>query len=211
LTPQDIVKDLDIKETDFDEYGNLKGFDLDESLINNGTEDEKTKYEKQFKQLKAYMESKKKATDKMQKEITAAVKKESSTLKGTTSNTISSNQKSAIDTAISSSTAQTSMISELRRLDIHREANLMVKYLQSIAQSQSDLVKFMGKPMVVGSGRGGAGTGSNSMPSTPTSTNIHTLPANIGFDRKNVSGKKDYGAIHSKNIEIAKGGAFKTS
>ena len=81
----------------------------------------------------------------------------------------------------------------------------MVQYLEIIARNQYEMAKIINGG---GTGRGGAGARDGN----PNTMKPPTLPANHGFEHKaDVSGKKDFSSIHSKNVEIAKGGSFKSS
>jgi Tfp pilus assembly protein PilP len=230
-TASEIMKAMGIKDTDFDQFGNLKLLkNADKALINNGTQDDKTKYSNQYKQLQQYMkqmEEAKKAKAAEIKKQGLLIKQASSQAKSTTPNTTTVNASNtssnanavivrpsapAVDTALKASATNQNLISELKELNIRKEANQMVHYLQIIAKNQYEMARWL-NPGATTKAKGGAGTGSSVTRTAQSKMEKPpTVPPNQGFDRKtNVSGKKDYSAIHAKNIEIARGGFFKDS
>jgi len=81
--------------------------------------------------------------------------------------------------------------------------------LHIIAKNQYELAKYFDASS--GTSKGSRSSG-NTVGAQETMQKPPTVPPNFGFDRKtNVSGKKEYNAIHAKNVEIARGGKFADS
>jgi beta-galactosidase beta subunit len=217
-TAAELVKKYGIKDTDFDQYGNLKLIKSDAKLLNNGTQDDKAKYHNQYLQLQQYAKeaeaAKKAKADAIKKssKITFNTAHSSDTFKADANHksVIYKPTSSAVETAIRTSGNTSDMVSELKVLNIRKEATQMVHYLQIIAKNQYEMAKWLNP----GAAKAGAGSSNGSVTRTAQTnmTKPPTIPPSQGFDRKaNVNGKKDYGAIHAKNIEIARGGFFKDS
>lgn len=119
---------------------------------------------------------------------------------------------SAVDKALSATSADSnSIVSAIKSIDIHAEAQAMVKYLEVIAGKSVETAQYTAKTAdVVTTSTAQAQQAAATDPAIAGSK-AATIPANVTATNRNNSDKKSYRQAHQTNLEIAKGGEFRRS
>lgn len=210
-----MARELGLK---FDGLGNIKddSINIPKELVITATDDESTKYTKQAKQIANYKKWKKQAKQKKNPAVPenlAPKPTDSPDAESSADEPELQPKTNPIGSTASSSDVeyQSSLISAIKSIDIRRQADMMVKYLEIIANGQSELAKaFSGKtPSGPSNNNPGQGMLDLSAGQGSQRGRFPTFSPNTGAQRKTDSaGKLDYSAIHSKNMQIAMGGEF---
>lgn len=125
---------------------------------------------------------------------------------------IAGTSNSAVDKALSATSADSnSIVSAIKSIDIHAEAQAMVKYLEVIAGKSVETAQYTAKTAdVVTTSTAQAQQAAATDPNIAGSK-AATIPANVTATNRNNSDKKSYRQAHQTNLEIAKGGEFRRS
>lgn len=125
---------------------------------------------------------------------------------------IAGTSNSAVDKALSATSADSnSIVSAIKSIDIHAEAQAMVKYLEVIAGKSTETAQYTAKTAdVVTTSTAQAQQAAATDPAIAGSK-AATIPANVTATNRNNSDKKSYRQAHQTNLEIAKGGEFRRS
>ena len=125
---------------------------------------------------------------------------------------IAGTSNSAVDKALSATSADSnSIVSAIKSIDIHAEAQAMVKYLEVIAGKSAETAQYTAKTAdVVTTSTAQAQQAAATDPAIAGSK-AATIPANVTATNRNNSDKKSYRQAHQTNLEIAKGGEFRRS
>lgn len=125
---------------------------------------------------------------------------------------IAGTSNSAVDKALSATSADSnSIVSAIKSIDIHAEAQAMVKYLEVIAGKSVETAQYTAKTAdVVTTSTAQAQQAAATDPAIAGSK-AATIPANVTATNRNNSDKKSYRQAHQTNLEIAKGGEFRRS
>ena len=125
---------------------------------------------------------------------------------------IAGTSNSAVDKALSATSADSnSIVSAIKSIDIHAEAQAMVKYLEVIAGKSAETAHYTAKTAdVVTTSTAQAQQAAATDPAIAGSK-AATIPANVTATNRNNSDKKSYRQAHQTNLEIAKGGEFRRS
>ena len=125
---------------------------------------------------------------------------------------IAGTSNSAVDKALSATSADSnSIVSAIKSIDIHAEAQAMVKYLEVIAGKSAETAHYTAKTAdVVTTSTAQAQQAAATDPNIAGSK-AATIPANVTATNRNNSDKKSYRQAHQTNLEIAKGGEFRRS
>lgn len=125
---------------------------------------------------------------------------------------IAGTSNSAVDKALSATSADSnSIVSAIKSIDIHAEAQAMVKYLEVIAGKSVETAHYTAKTAdVVTTSTAQAQQAAATDPNIAGSK-AATIPANVTATNRNNSDKKSYRQAHQTNLEIAKGGEFRRS
>lgn len=125
---------------------------------------------------------------------------------------IAGTSNSAVDKALSATSADSnSIVSAIKSIDIHAEAQAMVKYLEVIAGKSVETAQYTAKTAdVVTTSTAQAQQAAATDPNIAGSK-AATIPANVTAANRNNSDKKSYRQAHQTNLEIAKGGEFRRS
>lgn len=125
---------------------------------------------------------------------------------------IAGTSNSAVDKALSATSADSnSIVSAIKSIDIHAEAQAMVKYLEVIAGKSVETAQYTAKTAdVVTTSTAQAQQAASTDPAIAGSK-AATIPANVTATNRNNSDKKSYRQAHQTNLEIAKGGEFRRS
>ena len=125
---------------------------------------------------------------------------------------IAGTSNSAVDKALSATSADSnSIVSAIKSIDIHAEAQAMVKYLEVIAGKSTETAQYTAKTAdVVTTSTAQAQQAAATDPNIAGSK-AATIPANVTATNRNNSDKKSYRQAHQTNLEIAKGGEFRRS
>ena len=125
---------------------------------------------------------------------------------------IAGTSNSAVDKALSATSADSnSIVSAIKSIDIHAEAQAMVKYLEVIAGKSTETAHYTAKTAdVVTTSTAQAQQAAATDPAIAGSK-AATIPANVTATNRNNSDKKSYRQAHQTNLEIAKGGEFRRS
>lgn len=125
---------------------------------------------------------------------------------------IAGTSNSAVDKALSATSADSnSIVSAIKSIDIHAEAQAMVKYLEVIAGKSVETAQYTAKTAdVVTTSTAQAQQAAATDPAIAGSK-AATIPANVTATNRNNSDKKSYRQTHQTNLEIAKGGEFRRS
>ena len=125
---------------------------------------------------------------------------------------IAGTSNSAVDKALSATSADSnSIVSAIKSIDIHAEAQAMVKYLEVIAGKSVETAHYTAKTAdVVTTSTAQAQQAAATDPAIAGSK-AATIPANVTATNRNNSDKKSYRQAHQTNLEIAKGGEFRRS
>lgn len=125
---------------------------------------------------------------------------------------IAGTSNSAVDKALSATSADSnSIVSAIKSIDIHAEAQAMVKYLEVIAGKSTETAQYTAKTAdVVTTSTAQAQQAAATDPNIAGSK-AATIPANVTAANRNNSDKKSYRQAHQTNLEIAKGGEFRRS
>lgn len=125
---------------------------------------------------------------------------------------IAGTSNSAVDKALSATSADSnSIVSAIKSIDIHAEAQAMVKYLEVIAGKSVETAQYTAKTAdVVTTSTAQAQQAAATDPAIAGSK-AATIPANVTAANRNNSDKKSYRQAHQTNLEIAKGGEFRRS
>lgn len=125
---------------------------------------------------------------------------------------IAGTSNSAVDKALSATSADSnSIVSAIKSIDIHAEAQAMVKYLEVIAGKSVETAQYTAKTAdVVTTSTAQAQQAAATDPAIAGSK-AATIPANVTTTNRNNSDKKSYRQAHQTNLEIAKGGEFRRS
>ena len=116
------------------------------------------------------------------------------------------------ETGIAATSADSnSIVSAIKSIDIHAEAQAMVKYLEVIAGKSVETAQYTAKTAdVVTTSTAQAQQAAATDPAIAGSK-AATIPANVTATNRNNSDKKSYRQAHQTNLEIAKGGEFRRS
>ena len=125
---------------------------------------------------------------------------------------IAGTSNSAVDKALSATSADSnSIVSAIKSIDIRAEAQAMVKYLEVIAGKSTETAQYTAKTAdVVTTSTAQAQQAAATDPAIAGSK-AATIPANVTATNRNNSDKKSYRQAHQTNLEIAKGGEFRRS
>lgn len=125
---------------------------------------------------------------------------------------IAGTSNSAVDKALSATSADSnSIVSAIKSIDIHAEAQAMVKYLEVIAGKSTETAHYTAKTAdVVTTSTAQAQQAAATDPNIAGSK-AATIPANVTATNRNNPDKKSYRQAHQTNLEIAKGGEFRRS
>lgn len=125
---------------------------------------------------------------------------------------IAGTSNSAVDKALSATSADSnSIVSAIKSIDIRAEAQAMVKYLEVIAGKSTETAQYAAKTAdVVTTSTAQAQQAAATDPAIAGSK-AATIPANVTATNRNNSDKKSYRQAHQTNLEIAKGGEFRRS
>ena len=125
---------------------------------------------------------------------------------------IAGTSNSAVDKALSATSADSnSIVSAIKSIDIRAEAQAMVKYLEVIAGKSTETAQYTAKTAdVVITSTAQAQQAAATDPAIAGSK-AATIPANVTATNRNNSDKKSYRQAHQTNLEIAKGGEFRRS
>lgn len=125
---------------------------------------------------------------------------------------IAGTSNSAVDKALSATSADSnSIVSAIKSIDIHAEAQAMVKYLEVIAGKSVETAQYTAKTADVVTTSTAQAQQAAATDPTIAGSKAATIPANVTATNRNNSDKKSYRQAHQTNLEIAKGGEFRRS
>lgn len=125
---------------------------------------------------------------------------------------IAGTSNSAVDKALSATSADSnSIVSAIKSIDIHAEAQAMVKYLEVIAGKSAETAHYTAKTADVVTTSTAQAQQAAAIDPAIAGSKAATIPANVTATNRNNSDKKSYRQAHQTNLEIAKGGEFRRS